>query len=120
MILADNLLTEFPATINGHTLPHLKTLNLRRCGISMCPACVLHVPCMCTVQLLMYEYSYFSSCSNQISGIVDKDLRLIDLEELFLSKNAIQQVPEMFMASMLALRLLDISHNQLGELAACM
>lgn len=57
----------------------------------------------------------FCSSSNQIASIVDEDLRLRDLEELFLSKNAIQHIPERFMASMLALKVLDISHNQLGK-----
>lgn len=46
---------------------------------------------------------------------MDEDPRLRDLEELFLSKNAIQQIPERFLASMLSLKVLDISHNQLGK-----
>ena len=52
--------------------------------------------------------------SNQIASIVEEDLRLRDLEELYLSKNQITHIPERFMASMLALKVLDISHNQLG------
>ena len=56
----------------------------------------------------------FSFFSNKIARLVDEDLRLKDLEELYLSKNSIQLVPDRFMASMLALKVLDVSHNQLG------
>ena len=53
--------------------------------------------------------------SNKISELVEGDPRLRDLEELYLSKNNLETVPDLFMASMLSLKILDISHNQLGE-----
>ena len=69
----------------------------------------LHLTVWCNVQ-----WCVSSLHSNQIASIVEEDLRLRDLEELYLSKNQITHVPERFMASMLALKVLDISHNQLG------
>ena len=52
---------------------------------------------------------------------MDRDLKLRDLEELYLSKNSIQLVPDQFMASMVALKVLDISHNKLGKMCVvCM
>ena len=46
---------------------------------------------------------------------MEGDPRLRHLEELYLSKNSLKTVPELFMASMLSLKILDLSHNQLGE-----
>ena len=45
IVLANNLLTQFPAAINGSSLPHLQMLNLRR-YLCAC-ACMRVYVCMC-------------------------------------------------------------------------
>ena len=95
---------------SNHTCTCISQYGAMFSGVS--PHCTVttHVPASHS----MVQCSVVCLHSNQIASIVEEDLRLRDLEELYLSKNQITHVPERFMASMLALKVLDISHNQLG------
>ena len=52
--------------------------------------------------------------SNQIQSVPDHGTGLKDLEELNISKNQIKKLPENFLASLLSLKTLDASRNELG------
>ena len=57
-----------------------------------------------------------SQFSNQIASIPKVDSKLRSLEDLIISKNRISEIPDMFLASLPSLKMLDASRNELSKL----
>lgn len=53
--------------------------------------------------------------SNQIAQIDNKDTQLKNLQELYISKNSLKELPFTFLAGLTSLKVLDASRNSLGK-----
>lgn len=98
--LSSNCLTVFPVSLNGDSFPSLKKLHLERLVFK---------------NWVSFDLS-FRTASNQISEIEDRDLKMKNLQELYISKNALKKLPFAFLAGLTSLRALDASRNSLGQI----
>lgn len=91
-------------------LPNLSRLNLSSNQLEVFPPTLSKDE----RKALLPHLKYLDLRSNQIQSVPNQNTGLKDLEELNISKNQIKDLPEQFLASLLSLKTLDASRNELG------